>query len=121
MSGHIPMNRLRSAYGDNRPDATASLPMNGSPMAEVSRTPPTTHERALTAKISLKIRSRRTFGAKQLAHLEVGSAFLLEGQRPFLCVVGQEHLDTDRGIDLERVVLVHALGLVDRLQDRLNG
>ena len=53
-------------------------------------------------------------------HLEVRRALLLKRQRAFLGVVGQEHLDTDLGVDLERFVLVQALGLVDRPKDRLN-
>lgn len=40
-SGWTLTNRLRSAYGVTRPDATASLPMKGSAMAGVCRGTPT--------------------------------------------------------------------------------
>src|SRR5436853_6418156 len=60
-----------------------------------------------------------TSAAKSLLHLEVRRALLLERQGAFLGVVGEKHLDTDLGVDLERIVLVQALGLVDRPQDRL--
>src|SRR6476619_2713949 len=62
-----------------------------------------------------------TSAVKPLLHPEVGGALLLERERTFLRVVREEHLDADLGIDLERVVLVQAFGLVDRPQDRLNG
>ena len=41
-----------------------------------------------------------------LAVLEVGLALFGERPRAFLGVVGQEHLDADLGVDLERVVFV---------------
>src|SRR6185312_16344209 len=61
-----------------------------------------------------------TSAVKSLLHPEIGGAFLLERERAFLRVVREEHLDADLGIDLERVVLVQAFGLVDRPQDRLH-
>src|SRR6478672_8383868 len=69
---------------------------------------------------SIPGRESRVRARGGLFHLEVGRALLLEGQRAFLGVVRNEHPDADLGVDLEGVVLVHALGLVDGLQDRLN-
>ena len=48
------------------------------------------------------------------------AALLLEGQRAFLGVLGQEDADAQLGVDLERVVFRQALGLPDGAQDRLH-
>jgi hypothetical protein len=55
------------------------------------------------------------------APVELRSALLGKRARAFLGAVVQEHRDAELGVDLERLVLVHALGFPDRADHRLHG
>src|SRR5690349_4515382 len=94
-------------------------------MAEVCRDGPTTHRACGHCEISPDsshwTHNRRPNPARRLLHLEIGCPLLLERPRSFFRIVADEHLDADLRVDLERVVLVQAFGLADRLEDGLHG
>ncbi len=55
------------------------------------------------------------------AALEFRRALFGEGSGAFLRVGALEDLDAEGGVDLECLFLVHAFGVADGLQDRLDG